>query len=110
MWFHSVLILFFFFFLMIRRPPRSTLFPYTTLFRSRDADGRRHLVFRSDSDRRHGCDRDQRLIKYPNQFGCPTREPGPILEPAARAHSGFTGELGVHAQRRRDRFRSWRDD
>src|SRR6266576_6416829 len=29
--FHS---LFFFFFLMIRRPPRSTLFPYTTLFRS----------------------------------------------------------------------------
>src|SRR3712207_8622170 len=27
-------ILFYFFFLMIRRPPRSTLFPYTTLFRS----------------------------------------------------------------------------
>src|SRR2546429_7753947 len=27
-------LLFFFFFLMIRRPPRSTLFPYTTLFRS----------------------------------------------------------------------------
>src|SRR3712207_9266277 len=31
----------FFFFLMIRRPPRSTLFPYTTLFRSRPARGRR---------------------------------------------------------------------
>src|SRR6266571_8581993 len=31
----SVVLLFFcFFFLMIRRPPRSTLFPYTTLFRS----------------------------------------------------------------------------
>src|SRR5438034_11811688 len=28
------LLLFFFLFLMIRRPPRSTLFPYTTLFRS----------------------------------------------------------------------------
>src|SRR3989454_5512308 len=28
--------LFIFFFLMIRRPPRSTLFPYTTLFRSKD--------------------------------------------------------------------------
>src|SRR5216683_8050519 len=27
----------FFFFLMIRRPPRSTLFPYTTLFRSEEA-------------------------------------------------------------------------
>src|SRR3712207_9365049 len=36
----------FFFFLMIRRPPRSTLFPYTTLFRSvckaaADVEGRR---------------------------------------------------------------------
>src|SRR6266478_8897095 len=30
----SSIILVFFFFLMIRRPPRSTLFPYTTLFRS----------------------------------------------------------------------------
>src|SRR5256885_8803214 len=29
------ILFFFFFFLMIRRPPRSTLFPYTTLFRSR---------------------------------------------------------------------------
>src|SRR3712207_9207147 len=41
------------FFLMIRRPPRSTLFPYTTLFRSlrgldRGRDGRlgRHAVLR----------------------------------------------------------------
>src|SRR6266508_6700378 len=32
----TILFLFFFFFLMIRRPPRSTLFPYTTLFRSGD--------------------------------------------------------------------------
>src|SRR5437016_10944237 len=31
------MIVFFFFFLMIRRPPRSTLFPYTTLFRSPSA-------------------------------------------------------------------------
>src|SRR2546425_2789061 len=30
----SVLYVYLFFFLMIRRPPRSTLFPYTTLFRS----------------------------------------------------------------------------
>src|SRR5712692_11696025 len=37
-------IFFFFFFLMIRRPPRSTLFPYTTLFRSSDA-----LTTRSNS-------------------------------------------------------------
>src|SRR5256885_5112593 len=32
---HVYLSFFLFFFLMIRRPPRSTLFPYTTLFRSR---------------------------------------------------------------------------
>src|SRR3712207_9405486 len=32
-----------FFFLMIRRPPRSTLFPYTTLFRSRDYRIKRYL-------------------------------------------------------------------
>src|SRR6266487_5536134 len=32
--FPSLSLLSFFFFLMIRRPPRSTLFPYTTLFRS----------------------------------------------------------------------------
>src|SRR5256885_11218879 len=33
LWYVSLIVLFFF--LMIRRPPRSTLFPYTTLFRSR---------------------------------------------------------------------------
>src|SRR2546426_10072103 len=40
----SSLLLFFFFFLMIRRPPRSTLFPYTTLFR---AVGRARAVRRT---------------------------------------------------------------
>src|SRR6266853_3751760 len=38
---------FFFFFLMIRRPPRSTLFPYTTLFRSpRPRTGAAHPLLR----------------------------------------------------------------
>src|SRR2546422_10263666 len=37
------MICFSFFFLMIRRPPRSTLFPYTTLFRSRTAPRGRRL-------------------------------------------------------------------
>src|SRR5208283_5885307 len=31
----AIVVYFYFFFLMIRRPPRSTLFPHTTLFRSR---------------------------------------------------------------------------
>src|SRR6266571_5735261 len=38
-----VFIFLFFFFLMIRRPPRSTLFPYTTLFRSRCSHSFRRL-------------------------------------------------------------------
>src|SRR2546426_5556848 len=42
----------FFFFLMIRRPPRSTLFPYTTLFRSRGHAGRRRRPCRRPRDRR----------------------------------------------------------
>src|SRR6267142_6223757 len=36
---------FFFFFLMIRRPPRSTLFPYTTLFRSPSPPRRQARTF-----------------------------------------------------------------
>src|SRR2546430_16036333 len=42
----------FFFFLMIRRPPRSTLFPYTTLFRSGRAARRGRARWRSGSSRR----------------------------------------------------------
>src|SRR2546422_6331897 len=53
---------FYFFFLMIRRPPRSTLFPYTTLFRSwatgLDRDGIRDIR----EDRLHaGAERVQHL-------------------------------------------------
>src|SRR2546430_3643419 len=43
---------FFFFFLMIRRPPRSTLFPYTTLFRSPPLPHRREDVPRIDDQTR----------------------------------------------------------
>src|SRR2546426_12771882 len=50
----------FFFFLMIRRPPRSTLFPYTTLFRSRAQHARRVGVRARAADLRDapGLDRD----------------------------------------------------
>src|SRR5438034_10704105 len=49
-----------FFFLMIRRPPRSTLFPYTTLFRSQDLASHhaRHVHPRGHADdHRHGRER-----------------------------------------------------
>src|SRR5438445_6526025 len=47
-----VIILFRLFFLMIRRPPRSTLFPYTTLFRSYENDTSRYSM---RSAKRAGC-------------------------------------------------------
>src|SRR2546428_3673704 len=54
-----------FFFLMIRRPPRSTLFPYTTLFRSRkpsEASSAR-IGFRRSATRNTADDRGE-LIGY----------------------------------------------
>src|SRR5258708_12389537 len=51
---------FFFFFLMIRRPPRSTLFPYTTLFRSQHRRAcRRHPHCRGPCGGRHGHARSE---------------------------------------------------
>src|SRR2546426_10235263 len=55
----SSISLLFFFFLMIRRPPRSTLFPYTTLFRSHQG---RLLVGGPGEIARLDRLRDQRLL------------------------------------------------
>src|SRR2546422_7747695 len=58
------MLLIIFFFLMIRRPPRSTLFPYTTLFRSADD----HDVFareRPARERGGAPRRDGRQIRAP---------------------------------------------
>src|SRR6266853_4915014 len=51
---------FFFFFLMIRRPPRSTLFPYTTLFRSRLSPGGRSQAIGPDGSRHRPAPARQR--------------------------------------------------
>src|SRR5690348_17456520 len=52
---HFDVLIHLFFFLMIRRPPRSTLFPYTTLFRSRGHPRLRHGrgAHRGGRHRRH---------------------------------------------------------
>src|SRR5713226_10181552 len=50
-----------FFFLMIRRPPRSTLFPYTTLFRSRGCTGTRSIGVGWMTLRR--CSRDRKSTR-----------------------------------------------
>src|SRR5215813_15026751 len=56
-----------FFFLMIRRPPRSTLFPYTTLFRSRSlrdhARGVRPVVLRQRPARGGATHRDRKSTR-----------------------------------------------
>src|SRR2546427_7343687 len=58
---HSAPLTSFFFFLMIRRPPRSTLFPYTTLFRS-GACADQAVPADLRAVEHHGTDADQRLV------------------------------------------------
>src|SRR5256885_8810770 len=57
----------FFFFLMIRRPPRSTLFPYTTLFRSR----RRWPSTRAWITRICGCCSSSRSEEHTSELQSP---------------------------------------
>src|SRR5216683_7540910 len=62
----------FFFFLMIRRPPRSTLFPYTTLFRS----GRPRLDHLVDNAEFLGFERRQEAIALDRRGDHLERLPG----------------------------------
>src|ERR1022692_5136028 len=55
-----------FFFLMIRRPPRSTLFPYTTLFRSGKSAQRHSRV-----DRRRPADGQRRSEEHTSELQSP---------------------------------------
>src|SRR2546430_10974477 len=56
----------YFFFLMIRRPPRSTLFPYTTLFRSqivRTVQADLGVMFQNDGERLTLVDENGKVIE-----------------------------------------------
>src|SRR5688572_32686270 len=57
-----------FFFLMIRRPPRSTLFPYTTLFRSSAAVDRFTGAHRTQAGRKHRRDRRDRSEEHTSEL------------------------------------------
>src|SRR2546427_2240634 len=59
----------YFFFLMIRRPPRSTLFPYTTLFRSETVDIAELPAQRQQCLQRHGGVVETRLARQPAKRG-----------------------------------------
>src|SRR2546430_15615572 len=71
-----------FFFLMIRRPPRSTLFPYTTLFRSR---GDRHAV-----------DHVQRVVARGNGIAAADADHRAGSRLAARGHDLHPGRSEEH--------------
>src|SRR5258707_4134389 len=68
----------FFFFLMIRRPPRSTLFPYTTLFRSDQAACRRRLRLPHGSAQRRAHHR---------VAGAPRQQRGDELDVRSEEHT-----------------------
>src|SRR2546422_8256782 len=60
----------FFFFLMIRRPPRSTLFPYTTLFRSHCRDSRHpHVVLLLAQVEGQASKRDRKSTRLNSSHG-----------------------------------------
>src|ERR1039457_7464659 len=63
-------VLLFFFFLMIRRPPRSTLFPYTTLFRSERGPDRALLGDHNVDDRRHRSEEHTSELQSPCNLVC----------------------------------------
>src|SRR3712207_7553119 len=58
-----------FFFLMIRRPPRSTLFPYTTLFRSWYESGRGSARRKRTFDRRRDAELFDASLRRARQLG-----------------------------------------
>src|SRR5256885_7410093 len=56
---------------MIRRPPRSTLFPYTTLFRSGNNSRTRRIAPRSDQSRADNSPTRRRLENIPSSRRIP---------------------------------------
>src|ERR1017187_10915511 len=67
----TILFSFLFFFLMIRRPPRSTLFPYTTLFRSEGlAQPFADQLFRCQVSHRHRSEEHTSELQSPMYLVC----------------------------------------
>src|SRR5258707_3609209 len=80
---------YFFFFLMIRRPPRSTLFPYTTLFRSARSDfarQRRPLDGPTTRGRHRGTARHRLQCRFQRRIGAAQRR-RPYAEPRSEEHT-----------------------
>src|SRR5574340_260882 len=100
----------FFFFLMIRRPPRSTLFPYTTLFRSGVEPLSFEEAIRKEEERLEGeFDRSEEHtseLQSPKDLVCrllleKKKHPLRISNPRARPGRPQPGSLDSFAARRR---------
>src|SRR2546422_9222072 len=76
----------FFFFLMIRRPPRSTLFPYTTLFRSRTATVLKLGLPILDDTAEQGCQQQQQRRLCENACQVEVRSEEHTSELQSRLH------------------------
>src|SRR5947208_17129978 len=88
----------FFFFLMIRRPPRSTLFPYTTLFRSEQM----HLIALDELSRLREADGGNRFIVFDDDLDAPAgRLVSNLREIQEQAVHDVAPVLGVSARQRR---------
>src|SRR6266542_6530942 len=93
----------FFFFLMIRRPPRSTLFPYTTLFRSPPRRSRAHRTAGAPRGReyhrrsRAAPSRDLVEPEVQHRLDAPHAKPRALEEP----QRGDVARLRADARRRR---------
>src|SRR5260221_2677815 len=80
---------------MIRRPPRSTLFPYTTLFRSRTLE--RELEWVRLSPRARQAKSKARLQAYEAMVDAPSAERLDKLEIAIPRSEEHTSELQSHS-------------
>src|SRR5438046_10610797 len=81
----------FFFFLMIRRPPRSTLFPYTTLFRSDVGGG--HLHFGSELLYSHRADDLGRSEEHTSELQSLTNLVCRLLLEKKKKRRRYTGDV-----------------
>src|SRR6266516_7563790 len=85
-------VLYIFFFLMIRRPPRSTLFPYTTLFRSPPPPPRRRRSELPGAAPRG----EANAAPQPSQLRFRSGEGNPPSGAATIGHEGRLAQLGEH--------------
>src|SRR5256885_7126593 len=91
-----IFLFFIFFFLMIRRPPRSTLFPYTTLFRSKlDPDERLSDTLKQEiasailSDDVDGLSVDRRSEEHTSELQSPCNLVCRLLLEKKNTHPNF---------------------